>query len=76
MPRAVDQICIMQGSRERLPGKEEDLSASLPGAIDVAQALHQLLHALQVQACMHRTSPAASNILMQMKILLKMNMKV
>ena len=55
----------MQGSGDCSPGKEEDLSASLPGAMDVALALHQLLHALQVQACMHRTSPAASNILMK-----------
>ena len=50
----------MQGSGDCLPGKEEDLSASLPGAIDVAPALHQLLHALQVQACMHHISPSAS----------------
>jgi hypothetical protein len=50
------------GCGDCLPGKEENLSASLPGAIDVALALHQLLHALQVQACMHRTSSGASKI--------------
>jgi hypothetical protein len=65
----------MQGSEDCLPGKEEDLSASLAGAIDVALALCQLLHALQVQACRHRTSPPAKQVLMTTKIFMKMNMK-
>lgn len=38
-----------------LPGKEEQLRAGLTGATNVALAMHQLLHTLQIQTCIHET---------------------
>ncbi len=43
----------MTPKQDFLPGKEEDLSAGFPSAVDEALALHQLLHTLQVQSCNH-----------------------
>ena len=42
-----------------LPSKEEQLGGSLTGAVDVALALHQLFHTLQIQTCI-TTSPVAA----------------